>query len=79
LRNHVELIFSSDYSPQNRKRVIDWIFAKNSFDWSEICRWIAGIEAQHLKPLQMQEFTREKMKAVLEVKIFLNIIINMKR
>ena len=67
MRNHIESIFSSDYSPQNRQRVIDWIFAKNSFDWSEICCWIAGIEARHEKPLQMQDFTREKMRAVLEV------------
>uniref|UniRef100_A0A915NCX6 Uncharacterized protein n=1 Tax=Meloidogyne javanica TaxID=6303 RepID=A0A915NCX6_MELJA len=69
LRNHIESIFSSDYSPQNRQRVIDWIFAKNSFDWSEICCWIAGIEARHEKPLQMQDFTREKMRAVLEVNV----------
>jgi hypothetical protein len=47
--------------------VIDWIHARNNFDWSEICRWITNLEARLETPEEMQKMTRMKMKAVLEV------------
>ncbi|KAL3090099.1 hypothetical protein niasHS_006551 [Heterodera schachtii] len=68
-RNHVASFFSSDYAQANRKRLIDWVEGRNRFDWTEICKWIANIEANNESAAQIQEKTRKKMRAVLEVTI----------
>ncbi|KAI3413952.1 hypothetical protein GPALN_011423 [Globodera pallida] len=68
-RNHVTSFFSADYAQVNRQRLVEWIEGKNSFDWAEICKWIANIEASNETPAQMQEKTRKKMRAVLEVNV----------
>uniref|UniRef100_A0A914GSE8 Uncharacterized protein n=1 Tax=Globodera rostochiensis TaxID=31243 RepID=A0A914GSE8_GLORO len=68
-RNHVTSFFSADYAQVNRQRLVEWIEGRNSFDWAEICKWIANIEANNETPAQMQEKTRKKMKAVLEVNV----------
>ena len=46
-----------------------WIEEKNSFDWSNVCTWITSIEGGAEKPMIMQAQAREKMRAVLEVNV----------
>lgn len=53
----------------NRNTLQNWIENKNTFDWSNVCTWISNIEACTDKPNIMQAEAREKMRAVLEVDV----------
>ncbi|PAV59114.1 hypothetical protein WR25_10799 [Diploscapter pachys] len=44
-------------------------YLEGSFDWTEVCKWIANIEATMETPQQMQDKARSKMRAVLEVNV----------
>ncbi|CEF64842.1 Methyltransferase, NNMT/PNMT/TEMT family and Putative NNMT/PNMT/TEMT methyltransferase, nematoda family-containing protein [Strongyloides ratti] len=71
LRNRSRNIFTSDYAKINREELKKWIVNdKNSFDWSNVCNWIASIEAGCEKPQEMQDNARMKMRGVLEVNVF---------
>uniref|UniRef100_A0A1I7UUS3 NNMT/PNMT/TEMT family protein n=1 Tax=Caenorhabditis tropicalis TaxID=1561998 RepID=A0A1I7UUS3_9PELO len=42
---------------------------RSSFDWDNVCKWIANIEASMETGTQMQEKTRKLMRAVLDVNV----------
>uniref|UniRef100_A0A0K0FC46 Uncharacterized methyltransferase (inferred by orthology to a C. elegans protein) n=1 Tax=Strongyloides venezuelensis TaxID=75913 RepID=A0A0K0FC46_STRVS len=71
LRKRGQNIFTSDYAKVNREELKKWIInEKNCFDWSNVCTWIANIEAIYDNPGEMQDEAREKMRGVLEVNVF---------
>ncbi|VDO58376.1 unnamed protein product [Haemonchus placei] len=67
LRQRALEIFTSDYAKLNRDVLQSWIEDKSVFDWSNVCKWIANIEASEDSPSVMQQAAREKVKAVLEL------------
>uniref|UniRef100_A0A7I4YG48 Methyltransferase domain containing protein n=2 Tax=Haemonchus contortus TaxID=6289 RepID=A0A7I4YG48_HAECO len=69
LRQRALEIFTSDYAKLNRDVLQSWIEDKSVFDWSNVCKWIANIEASEESPSVMQQEAREKVKAVLEVDV----------
>ncbi|KAK6057173.1 NNMT/PNMT/TEMT family protein [Cooperia oncophora] len=68
-RDRAAEIYTSDYAQVNRDVLQSWIENKSSFDWSNVCDWIASIEACGETPSRMQQTARGKMKAVLEVDV----------
>uniref|UniRef100_A0A0K0E8A2 Methyltransferase-like protein n=1 Tax=Strongyloides stercoralis TaxID=6248 RepID=A0A0K0E8A2_STRER len=71
LRNRCKNIFTSDYAKINREELKKWIVNdKKSFDWSNVCNWIASIEAVCEKPEEMQNNARKRMRGVLEVNVY---------
>ncbi|CAL2038126.1 unnamed protein product [Caenorhabditis brenneri] len=69
LRQRAESIYTSDYAPANRDTLISWIENRSTFDWDNVCKWIANIEASMETGKQMQEKTRKLMRAVLDVNV----------
>ncbi|KAE9551033.1 hypothetical protein FO519_005767 [Halicephalobus sp. NKZ332] len=69
VRNRVENVYTSDYAETNRNMLQSWIEDKSDFDWSNVCTWISSIEGTAEKPVIMQGQAREKMRAVLEVNV----------
>lgn len=69
VRHYVQSIFTSDYSPVNRKRLVEWVQEEKHFDWTQICLWIAELEASHQTPEQMQKMARDKVRAILAVDV----------
>ncbi|CAI2348568.1 unnamed protein product [Caenorhabditis sp. 36 PRJEB53466] len=69
LRDRAENIFTSDYAPANRDTLISWIENRSEFDWNNVCKWIANIEASMETGVQMQQKTRNLMRAVLDVNV----------
>lgn len=51
----------------NREKLVEWIENKSKFNWTNICNWLACIEASTETPEKMQELARSKMKAVIKV------------
>lgn len=69
LRNRAQNIFTSDYAPANRDALQSWIENKSDFDWSNVCQWISNIEASMETAETMQKNARTLMRAVLEVNV----------
>ncbi|CAJ0941906.1 unnamed protein product, partial [Mesorhabditis belari] len=69
IRDRATRIFSSDYAPANRAALIEWAEKRSTFDWGEVCKWIASIEASNQTADQMQQAARDKLEAVLEVDV----------
>ncbi|WKY02545.1 hypothetical protein Q1695_016093 [Nippostrongylus brasiliensis] len=69
LRDRAEQIFTSDFAPANRDMLQSWVENRSTFDWSNVCGWIADIEACLDEPCVMQQKAREKVNAVLEVNV----------
>ncbi|CAJ0580827.1 unnamed protein product, partial [Mesorhabditis spiculigera] len=69
IRHRAERIFSSDYAPANRAALIEWAENKSSFNWGEVCKWIASIEASNESQEQMEKGARDKLQAILEVDV----------
>ncbi|MFH4976862.1 hypothetical protein AB6A40_003571 [Gnathostoma spinigerum] len=70
LRKRAERIYTSDYAECNRKILTKWANSELSFDWGNICDWIEKIEASNESAEEMQSLTRRKLKAVLQVNVF---------
>ncbi|KAF1760370.1 hypothetical protein GCK72_008619 [Caenorhabditis remanei] len=69
LRLRAQNIYTSDYAPANRETLISWCENRSTFDWSNVCTWIANIEASMETGKVMQEKTRQLMRAVLDVNV----------
>ncbi|KAK0420751.1 hypothetical protein QR680_014863 [Steinernema hermaphroditum] len=69
-RHRADAIYTSDYALANRTTLTEWIQAKkDSFDWTNVCKWIQSIEASRESSEAMQQLARSKMRAVLEVNV----------
>ncbi|KAI6214743.1 Nicotinamide N-methyltransferase [Aphelenchoides besseyi] len=53
----------------NRETLTNWIKNQSPFDWKNVCEWIGGIEATQETAQQMENNTRQKMRAVLNVDV----------
>ncbi|KAI6235794.1 Nicotinamide N-methyltransferase [Aphelenchoides besseyi] len=69
MRNRASNLFSSDYAEVNRETLTNWIKNQSPFDWKNVCEWIGGIEATQETAQQMENNTRQKMRAVLNVDV----------
>lgn len=69
LRDRAENIYTSDYAPANRDTLVSWIENRSDFNWDNVCSWISNIEASMETGKQMQEKTRQLMRAVLDVNV----------
>ncbi|KAL7073220.1 hypothetical protein ACQ4LE_007093 [Meloidogyne hapla] len=66
-REKAENIFLSDYLPQNKKELNNWLIGNSNFDWSKVFKLIAVHEALPLPTdiVKMEKMTREKVRAIL--------------
>lgn len=71
-RNRVLNIYTSDYAEANRRTLESWYKKHNRFDWVQVCQWIADIESSKESPEDMQETTRSKLRAILNVINFIS-------
>uniref|UniRef100_A0AC35TH33 Nicotinamide N-methyltransferase-like n=1 Tax=Rhabditophanes sp. KR3021 TaxID=114890 RepID=A0AC35TH33_9BILA len=70
-RTRVKNVFTSDYAEANREALKLWIDNDpKCFDWTKVCEWLATIEANFETPKEMQDRTRQNMRAVLDVDVY---------
>ncbi|CAK5024018.1 unnamed protein product [Meloidogyne enterolobii] len=62
-REKAENIFLSDYLPQNKKELNNWLSGNSNFDWTKIFRLIAVYEALPLPTdiEKMEKSTKDKV------------------
>jgi len=75
-RHRVEHIYTSDYADANRASLLRWSRREPGFDWTAVCKWMAGIEATIETPHMMQENTRKHLRAVLSVDVHKQAVIS---
>lgn len=66
-RKHATHIYSADYAENSCDMLKNWAENKSSFEWTEVCKWIASIEDSNESPDVMEQSARNKFKAVLRV------------
>lgn len=75
MRNRAKNFYTSDYSLANRQVLTSWIRNECEFEWSKVCEWIACIEACHEDANKMQAVARSNMRAVLDVNVHKNPVV----
>ncbi|CAG9532655.1 unnamed protein product [Cercopithifilaria johnstoni] len=64
-RKHAKHIYSADCAENSCDMVKNWAENKSSFEWTEVCKWIACIENSNEAPAVMEQNARSRFKAVL--------------
>nr|CAD2144245.1 unnamed protein product [Meloidogyne enterolobii] len=66
-REKAENIFLSDYLPQNKKELNNWLSGNSNFDWTKIFKLIAVYEALPLPTdiEKMEKTTKDKVRGIL--------------
>ncbi|MCP9259193.1 NNMT/PNMT/TEMT family protein [Dirofilaria immitis] len=68
-RKHAKHIYSADYAESSCDMLKNWAKNKSSFEWTEICKWIACIENSDESPDVMEQSARSRFKAVLRADV----------
>ncbi|VDP15085.1 unnamed protein product [Onchocerca flexuosa] len=68
-RKHATHIYSADYAENSCDMLKNWAENKSSFEWTEVCKWIACIEDSNESPAVMEQTARSKFKAVLRADV----------
>uniref|UniRef100_A0A915PFF7 NNMT/PNMT/TEMT family protein n=1 Tax=Setaria digitata TaxID=48799 RepID=A0A915PFF7_9BILA len=64
-RKRAEHIYSADYAENSCDMLKNWVENKSSFEWTEICKWIASIEDSDESPAMMEQSARSRFEAIL--------------
>lgn len=64
-RKHAKHIYSADCAENSCNMLKNWAKNKSSFEWTEVCKWIASIEGSNELPVVMEQSARSRFKAVL--------------
>ncbi|VIO91072.1 NNMT/PNMT/TEMT family protein [Brugia malayi] len=59
------LDLGADCAENSCNMLKNWAKNKSSFEWTEVCKWIASIEGSNELPVVMEQSARSRFKAVL--------------
>ncbi len=69
-RNNKDEIYLSDYLPQNREELLDWVRGRGQFDWSTVLKLIATQEGNPNSLESMETVTRRKVGRMHKPRMF---------